>query len=116
MPSASPLKMSYDFGMNQGEETGEARAVSRETQPLAWILALAYLLVIVYASLQPFSGWRTPPEEIRHFITAPWPAYITLQDVLLNIGAYVPLGFFFAIALLATYGQPRAVLVAIAMA
>jgi VanZ family protein len=66
---------------------------------LAWILALAYLLVIVYASLQPFRGWRFPPSDILRFLTAPWPRYITLDDVLINLIAYVPLGFLLALAL-----------------
>ena len=79
---------------------------------LAWILAVAYLLVIAYASLQPFSGWWNPPAEIRRFLLAPWPRYITLEDVLINIGAYVPLGFLIARALLRRLGGPRAVVVA----
>ena len=83
---------------------------------LAWILAVAYLLVIGYASLQPFSGWWIPPEEIRHFLTAPWPRYITLEDVLVNIGAYVPLGFLFARAVLPRMRTPRAVLLGAALA
>lgn len=83
---------------------------------LAWILAVAYLLVIAYASLQPFSGWWTPPAEIRRFLSAPWPRYITLEDVLINIGAYVPLGFLLARAFMRRLGIPRAVLAAAALA
>src|SRR5215203_6618731 len=83
---------------------------------LAWILAVAYLLVIAYASLQPFSGWWTPPEEIRHFLTAPWPRYITLVDVLINIFAYVPLGFLLARALLPNLGNARGVFAAAVLA
>jgi VanZ family protein len=79
---------------------------------LAWILAVAYLLVIAYASLQPFSGWWMPPAEIRHFLTAPWPRYITLEDVLINIIAYVPLGFLVARAVMRNVGNARAVLLA----
>jgi len=67
--------------------------------PLAWILALAYLLIIIYASLQPFHDWRFPPDEVLHFLTAPWPRYITLEDVLVNLIAYVPLGFLLSLAL-----------------
>jgi VanZ family protein len=66
---------------------------------LAWILALAYLLIIVYASLQPFRSWRFPPEEILRFLFAPWPRYITIDDILINLAAYVPLGFLFALSL-----------------
>ena len=83
---------------------------------LAWILAVAYLLVIAYASLQPFSGWWMPPEEIRRFLTAPWPRYITLEDVAVNIGAYVPLGFLLARALMRRLGNLRGVLAAAALA
>ena len=77
---------------------------------LAWILALAYLLVIVHASLQPFHGWRMPPEEIRRFLVAPWPHYITLQDIAVNVVAYVPLGFLLSIAAGARFGPGSGVL------
>lgn len=50
------------------------------------------MLIIVYASLQPFQGWRSPPEEVLRFLTAPWPRYLTAGDVMLNIVAYLPLG------------------------
>jgi len=83
---------------------------------LAGILAVAYLLVIAYASLQPFGGWWTPPAEIRNFLSAPWPRYITLEDVVINIGAYVPLGFLFARSFMRKASIPRAVLVAAALA
>ena len=58
---------------------------------LAVFVALAYTLVIVFASLQPFSGWRAPPDEVLRFL-AVWPRYITAGDVVLNIFAYLPLG------------------------
>lgn len=74
---------------------------------LAWILAAAYLLVIAYASLQPFRDWRWPPEEILHFITAPWTRFITQQDVVVNFAAYVPLGLLLSIGCGARYGPAR---------
>ena len=83
---------------------------------LAWILAVAYLLVIAYASLQPFRGWWIPPEDIRRFLTAPWPRYITLEDVLINLSAYVPLGFLFSQALMARRRTLHAVALAAALA
>jgi len=82
---------------------------STHTVRLAWILAVAYLLVIAYASLQPFHGWRAPPEEILHFLTAPWPRFITLQDVMVNVVAYFPLGLLLSIGLGARYGPARGV-------
>ena len=98
----------------QSESEKQNVARSQGGAQLAWILVLAYLLVIAYASLQPFSGWRVPPEEIRRFLTAPWPPYITLDDVLINIAAYVPLGFLLANALMTRLGPRRAVLLALA--
>ena len=76
-----------------------AAAVAHRGAPLAWILTLAYTLLVVYASLQPFRDWRQPSPEILHFLTAPWPRYITFDDVLINVAAYVPLGFLLALAL-----------------
>ncbi len=66
---------------------------------LALTLALAYLLVIVYASVQPLRGWRFPAADVYGFLTAPWPRYITLTDVLINVAAYLPLGFLLTLGL-----------------
>ncbi len=84
--------------------------------PLAWILAVAYLLLIVYASLQPFRGWRFPPPEILRFLGAPWPRYITLEDLLINVAAYAPLGFLLGVALRERFPARTAVVAAAALA
>jgi len=88
------------------------RPARRTGAALAWTLALAYTLLIAYASLQPFLGWRMPPAEILHFVTAPWPQYVTLGDLMINTAAYVPLGFLLALALLPGRSAPRAVFAA----
>lgn len=93
---------------------GVSSAAGRAT--LAWVLALAYTLLIVYASLQPFRDWRQPSAEILHFLSAPWPRYITLDDVLVNVAAYIPLGFLLALALNARFNSPVAVLTAALLA
>jgi VanZ family protein len=92
----------------------ERRLVLRSPRPmrLASSLAVAYLLVIAYASLQPFTGWWVPPEEIRQFLTAGWPRYITVEDVIVNIGAYVPLGFLLARSFMRRVPHRRAVVLA----
>lgn len=84
-----------------GDSTSAADtpAPSRHVYLLALTLALAYLLVIVYASVQPLRGWRFPAEDVYGFLTAPWPRYITLTDVLINVMAYVPLGFLLTLGL-----------------
>lgn len=77
---------------------------------LAAIAAVAYSLVIIYASLQPFTGWRLPPEPFGAFLSAPWPRWITVDDVLFNFAAYVPFGFLLALSLLRRLSAMAAVL------
>lgn len=77
---------------------------------LAAIAALAYSLVIVYASLQPFTGWRAPAYPFGEFIFESWPRWITVDDVMFNFVAYVPLGFLFALSLHRRLGAPPAML------
>ena len=92
---------------------GERReSFSQHTVRLAWILAAAYLLVVVHASLQPFHGWRAPPPEVLHFLGASWPRFITLQDVAVNLAAYVPLGLLLSIGYGARYGAAQGVVAA----
>lgn len=60
-------------------------------------LALAYTLLIVYASLTPFSGWRMPRAELFSFLLT-WPRYVTRFDVIVNVLAYIPLGYLIAVS------------------
>ena len=55
-------------------------------------LSVAYLLLVVYASLYPFTDWRVPNDEATRFLFGGWPPYIVASDVVLNILAYMPLG------------------------
>jgi VanZ family protein len=108
MPNASSSERDRPSAPPQGFSPHSVR--------LAWILALAYLLVIAYASLQPLRGWRFPPEEVLRFLAAPWPRYITLHDVAVNIAAYVPLGFLLSVGCGARLGAGRGALLASAAA
>ena len=63
-------------------------------------LTLTYLVLVVYTSLYPFSEWRAPAEEVRVFLTAPWPRYFTWADLLLNVAAYFPLGVLLTLVLM----------------
>ncbi len=64
----------------------------------AWPLALVYTVLVVYASLYPFSDWRDQGIAPWAFLTAPLPKYWTGFDVAINMTGYAPLGFLLALS------------------
>jgi VanZ family protein len=60
-------------------------------------LAVLYGLAIAFASLQPFSPWIPPDSATPFWPFAPWPLRFTRYDLIANVVAYVPLGFFTAL-------------------
>ena len=66
---------------------------------MAWWFAGAYALLVIYASLHPFSEWRLQGIVPWAFLSAPWPQYWTWFDVLTNLAGYAPLGLLLTIAL-----------------
>jgi VanZ family protein len=64
----------------------------------AWPLAGAYGVLVVYASLYPFSGWRDQEIAPWDFLFAGWPRYWTAFDFAANVMGYVPLGFLLALS------------------
>jgi len=62
-------------------------------------LALAYAVLIIYASLHPFYGWRDLGVSPLAFLDAAWPRYWTVFDLVTNAIAYLPLGFLLMLAL-----------------
>ena len=63
--------------------------------PLAW----AWVALIVYASLFPFSGWRWPPGlAVWDLLRLPWPRYFIPFDITSNLLAYGPLGLLVCVA------------------
>ncbi len=79
-------------------------AWARRASPLARALFFAYLLLVVYASLSPWSGWRSIGVGPFAYLSAPLPRYITAFDIVVNILGYLPLG---ALAVLALYPRLR---------
>jgi len=53
---------------------------------------LAYLLLIAYASLYPFTGWQSMGLPLGTYLMAGLPRYWTGFDVAINVLGYVPLG------------------------
>lgn len=59
---------------------------------------VAYLLLIIYASWFPFSGWRGAGLKPFAFLTLTMPQYWTGFDVVVNIIGYIPLGMLMVLA------------------
>ena len=59
----------------------------------AWPLTLAYIALVIYASLYPFDDWRNQGILPWLYLTQPLPKYWTGFDVAINIAGYAPLGF-----------------------
>jgi len=78
--------------------------------PFARYLLTAYLALVVYASLHPFSGWRDSGLSSFAFLAAAWPRYVTAFDIIANVAAYFPLG---ALILLAAYPRVQGVAAAV---
>ncbi|HEX2547326.1 MAG TPA: VanZ family protein [Ramlibacter sp.] len=64
----------------------------------AWPLAGAYAVLVIYASLYPFSGWRNQDIPPWDFLFAGWPKYWTAFDLVANVVGYIPLGFLLALS------------------
>lgn len=75
----------------------------------AWPLALLCALLIVYASLYPFTGWRDQGLSPLGFFWAPFPQFWTGFDVGVNLAGYALFGFLLALAALRT-GRERSAL------
>jgi len=69
-----------------------------QPSPLARYLFVAYVLLVLYASLHPFSGWRDRGLPPFAFLTAPFNRPTPVFDVIVNVFGYVPLGFLAALA------------------
>ena len=66
----------------------------------AWPLSQAYVALIVYASLYPFSGWYDQGIAPWAFMSSPWPKWWTVFDIVANVLGYMPLGFLLALGFL----------------
>ena len=71
----------------------------------AWPLSQAYVALIVYASLYPFTGWRAQGVAPWAYLWSPLPRYWTGFDVAANAVGYGPLGFLLVLSLLRRGGQ-----------
>jgi len=92
----------------------EASPPLRRVSPLARLACFAYVVLVIYASFTPWTGWRDVGVGAFAYLTAPWPERVTRFDVIVNVLGYMPVGL---LVVLALYPQPRgiaAVLIALA--
>lgn len=85
--------------------------MTRRQSSATWLL-LAYLALVVYASLYPFGPWTWPPGmTVEGLLGLPWPKYFGTFDVEANLAGYLPLGLLgFAAALRSGLGLRAALL------
>lgn len=93
------------------QSAATAHGLQSRGYKLAGMAALAYSLVIIYASLQPFVDWRVA-DPFGAFLLAPWPRWITVDDIVFNLAAYIPLGFLLATSLRARRTPATAAMIA----
>jgi VanZ family protein len=72
------------------------------SSPLARSAFAVYALLLLYAGLAPWSGWRDLGVHPLAFLSAPVPRHVTTFDLLVNVLGYLPLG-----ALVVLAGHPR---------
>ena len=83
---------------NRAEDPNTSVRGSRHRSSAA-LLAVSYALVVVYASLYPFTGWRVGGAAWFEFVGRPLPSYWTAFDVVANWLGYLPLGLLVFVAL-----------------
>jgi len=93
--------------MTETEDEAGPRA-----SPVARAALLAYLLLIVYASWFPFSGWRSSGLSPFAFLNLQMPRWWTGFDVMVNVVGYMPFGILIVLALHPRVRGPWAVAIA----
>lgn len=81
------------------EKISAAPAAALQASAFSRGALLAYLLLIIYASLYPFTGWQSMGVPLQTYLFAGMPRYWTGFDVATNILGYIPLGILTVFAL-----------------
>ncbi|HTN65209.1 MAG TPA: VanZ family protein [Burkholderiaceae bacterium] len=85
----------------------------RRGSPSARAGLFFYLVLVVYASWYPFSGWENRGLSPQALLLAPLPHYWTLFDIVTNVLAYLPFGLLLVFALYPRVRGFKAALLAI---
>lgn len=76
----------------------------QRASPLARAMLVAYVVLVVYSGLSPWSGWRDLGVSPWAFLDAPAPRHLTRFDLIVNVLGYLPLG---ALGVLALHPRVR---------
>ena len=79
-----------------------------------WVVGVC-VAVIVYASLQPFSGWVAPEPPVTYFLWH-WRQRWTVSDAAFNVVAYVPFGAALLVASPASWSRTSKLGLSLALA
>ena len=107
--------MSAPLSTLRTQPTRRTRPSLRESF-LARFYLVAYVLLVVYASLYPLSGWRDAGGSAFAFLIAPWPRYVTAFDLAANFFGYLPYGLLCVLAARPRLRPAAALFLAIATA
>jgi VanZ family protein len=83
-----------------------AKPWQQRSSPLARVALGAYVVIVIYAGLAPWSGWRDLGISPFAYLWSPLPRHLTTFDLAVNVLAYLPLG---ALAVLALHPRLRGV-------
>lgn len=82
----------------------DAKPWQRRASPMARTALAAYVMLVIYAGLAPWGGWRDLGVAPLAFVTAPVPRHVTAFDLIVNVLGYLPLG---ALSVLALHPRVR---------
>ena len=91
LPGNSRRPLQGETALHVAQRSENDRGVPAKT--VAWPLSLAFICLIIYASLYPFTDWRNQGISPLIFLTASLPKYWLGFDVAANVLGYAPLGF-----------------------
>jgi VanZ family protein len=77
----------------------DLKSWQRRASPLARAALIAYVVLIIYAGLAPWAGWRDLGVSAWAFIDAPMPRHVTTFDLVVNVLGYLPFGALLVLAL-----------------
>ncbi len=97
------IRMSELISHPPSASTPDQRSIGHASASVRVALVF-YLVLVVYASCYPFSGWRDNGLLPWSYLSETMPHYWTVFDLVVNVIGYVPLG---VLAVLAMYPQLR---------